>query len=104
MMFFKNNLAYKINILIDNDKNIFFKNIMNLKKFNLKLKFLMKKNNFSKTQLIFLKVPIKPIKIVILIKNIIKFLIMLILVVDIIVLPYIIMIKEIIMLMKKIIT
>lgn len=71
MMFFKNNLAYKINILIDNDKNIFFKNIMNLKKFNLKLKFLMKKNNFSKTQLIFLKVPIKPIKIVILIKNII---------------------------------
>lgn len=59
MMFFKNNLAYKINILIDNDKNIFFKNIMNLKKFNLKLKFLMKKNNFSKTQLIFLKVPIK---------------------------------------------
>ncbi len=72
MMFFKNNLAYKINILIDNDKNIFFKNIMNLKKFNLKLKFLMKKNNFSKTQLIFLKVPIKPIKIVILIKNIIN--------------------------------
>lgn len=71
MMFFKNNLAYKINILIDNDKNIFFKNIMNLKKFNLKLKFLMKKNNFSKTQLIFLKVPIKPIKIVILIKNIV---------------------------------
>lgn len=71
MMFFKNNLAYKINILIDNDKNIFFKNIMNLKKFNLKLKFLMKKNNFSKTQLIFLKVPIKPIKIFILIKNII---------------------------------
>lgn len=71
MMFFKNNLAYKINILIDNDKNIFFKNIMNLKKFNLKLKFLMKKNNFSKTKLIFLKVPIKPIKIVILIKNII---------------------------------
>ncbi len=45
---------------------------MNLKKFNLKLKFLMKKNNFSKTQLIFLKVPIKPIKIVILIKNIIN--------------------------------
>ena len=72
MMFFKNNLAYKINILIDNDKNIFFKNIMNLKKFNLKLKFLMKKNNFSKTQLIFLKVPIKPMKIVILIKNIIN--------------------------------
>ena len=71
MMFFKNNLAYKINILIDNDKNIFFKNIMNLKKFNLKLKFLMKKNNFSKTQLIFLKEKIKKKKIVILIKNII---------------------------------